>query len=159
MPNPLTPAQRQALKGRAHGLAPVVLIGAGGLTAAVLAEIDRALAAHELIKIRVAGDDRARRDALLAEICGHSGSAPVQHIGKMLVVYRERVEPPAPAVPARPKPRARLAPRARPAPPGADRAGATARPRIRRAARRAAPKPPARAARPARARRGKARPR
>jgi putative YhbY family RNA-binding protein len=159
MPNSLTPAQRQALKGRAHGLAPVVLIGAGGLTPAVLAEIDRALAAHELIKIRVAGEDRAQRDTLLAEICERSASAPVQHIGKILVVYRERVAPPAPAVPARPKRPSRPAKRAGPRSPRAAREGAPARPRVRRAPRRAAPQPPARGARPVRARRGKARPR
>jgi putative YhbY family RNA-binding protein len=156
MPKPLTPAQRQALKGRAHGLDPVVLIGAGGLTPAVLAEIDRALAAHELIKIRVAGEDRAQRDALLAEICERSESAPVQHIGKILVVYRERVEPP---VPARPKPPSRPAKRAGPRSPRPVREGAPARPRIRRPPSRAAPQPPARGARPVRARRGKARPR
>jgi putative YhbY family RNA-binding protein len=156
MQNPLTPAQRQALKGRAHRLAPVVLIGAGGLTAAVSAEIERALAAHELIKIRVAGEDRAQRDALLAEICERSGSAPVQHIGKILVVYRERVEPPAmpirPTVPDQP---VRPPKRARPGQP----ARAQTRSRVRRPPRRTALQPPARGARAPRARRGKARPR
>ncbi|MCZ7563905.1 MAG: YhbY family RNA-binding protein [Burkholderiales bacterium] len=106
---PLTPAARQALKARAHALAPVVLVGAGGLTPAVFAEIDRALAAHELIKIRVAGEDRTARERLLARICERSGSVPVQHIGKILVVYRERVEPP-PASAAPPRPAARKPP-------------------------------------------------
>ncbi|MCL4802566.1 MAG: YhbY family RNA-binding protein [Burkholderiales bacterium] len=111
MPEPLTPAQRQALKARAHRLAPVVMVGAGGLTPAVLAEIERALAAHELIKIRVAGEDRDAREALLAEICERSGGAPVQHIGKVLVVYRERVEPPPPPAPP-PRPAKRKPPAA-----------------------------------------------
>ncbi|HTO47206.1 MAG TPA: ribosome assembly RNA-binding protein YhbY [Burkholderiales bacterium] len=86
----LTPAERQALKGRAHRLDPVVMIGAEGLTASVLAEVDRALRAHELIKIRVTSDDGDARERLLGEICAATGASPVQHIGKVLVVYRER---------------------------------------------------------------------
>jgi RNA-binding protein len=88
----LDAAARQALKARAHPLKPVVMIGEAGLTPQVLAEIERALVSHELIKIRVFGDDRTVRAALLAEICGLTGSAPVQQIGKLLVVWR-----PAPA--------------------------------------------------------------
>jgi len=90
----LNPAERQILKGRAHGLAPVVLIGASGLTPAVLAEIERALAAREIIKIRVMGENRDARAALMNEICAASGAAPVQHIGKILVIYREGPKPP-----------------------------------------------------------------
>jgi RNA-binding protein len=95
----LTPAQRQALRGRAHALDPVVLIGAAGLTPAVLAEIHRALDAHELIKIRLLGADREERDRLWADVCSATGAAPVQHIGKVIVIFRERAEespPPAP---------------------------------------------------------------
>jgi RNA-binding protein len=92
MPKELTPAVRQALKGRAHRLDPVVMIGAEGLTAGVLAEIDRALQAHELIKIRVVSGDGNTRERLLGEICAAAGASPVQHIGKVLVVYRERRE-------------------------------------------------------------------
>jgi putative YhbY family RNA-binding protein len=102
----LTPAERQALKGRAHRLNPVVLIGEAGLGPAVLAEIDRALNAHELIKIRVMGADRDARETLLAEVCAATGAAPVQHIGKVLVVYRER---PPEAVEDIPPPRKRAA--------------------------------------------------
>lgn len=108
MAKELTPAERQALKGRAHRLNPVVLIGESGLGPAVLAEIDRALNAHELIKIRVMGAARDTREALLAEVCGATGAAPVQHIGKVLVVYRERppeaaedIPPPRKAPPRR----------------------------------------------------------
>ena len=85
----LSPSERRALKARAHGLEPVVLVGDKGLTAAVLAEIDRALAAHELIKVRVQAE-RGERTVLLAEICTGTRALPVQQIGKMLVVFRKR---------------------------------------------------------------------
>lgn len=112
MATELTSAQRQALKGRAHALDPVVLIGAPGLTPAVLAEVHRALASHELIKIRIMGADRLERERLLGEICGATGAAPVQHIGKVIVIYRERPEESPPAAPPRAaKSAARAAPR------------------------------------------------
>jgi RNA-binding protein len=88
----LDAAARKALRAQAHPLKPVVMIGDAGLTPAVLAEIDRALGSHQLIKVRVLGDDREARDRLLAEIASRTGSAPVQHIGKLLVFWR-----PAPA--------------------------------------------------------------
>ncbi|CAG9186614.1 MULTISPECIES: YhbY family RNA-binding protein [Cupriavidus] len=84
----LIPAQRSELRSRAHGLNPVVMIGAEGLTRAVLAEIDRSLAAHDLIKIRVFGDDREARIAIYEAICDELDAAPIQHIGKLLVVWR-----------------------------------------------------------------------
>lgn len=106
MPKELTPADRQLLKGRAHRLDPVVWIGADGLTAAVRAELERALKAHELIKIRVMAGDGDARERLLGAICAATDSSPVQHIGKVLVVYRERppAEQPAPP-PRKPAPR------------------------------------------------------
>ena len=119
MPRELTPAERQALKGRAHHLKPVVLVGEAGLTPSVAGEIERALLAHELIKIRVISAERAARDALLGEVCAASGAAPVQHIGKVLVIFRERPPEetaPAPAVPPR-----RAARSKRPAPRGTPR--------------------------------------
>jgi RNA-binding protein len=88
----LTPEERRQLKGLAHRLDPVVTIGAAGLTAAVAAEVRKALQAHQLIKIRVSGRDRAQRDMLLAEICAAADASAVQHIGNVLVVYRERYE-------------------------------------------------------------------
>jgi putative YhbY family RNA-binding protein len=100
----LTPAERQALKGRAHRLKPVVLVGEAGLTPTVAGEIERALTAHELIKIRVMGAERAAREALLGAVCAATGAAPVQHIGKVLVIFRERPPEetaPPPAVPPR----------------------------------------------------------
>ena len=98
---------RQALKARAHGLDPVVLLGAHGLTPAVMREIDRALAAHELIKVRVPGDERELRAAMFARIAGELNAARVQAIGKLLVLYRPlpeeggREAKPLPAAPGR----------------------------------------------------------
>ena len=86
----LTPAQRRALRARAHHLHPVVMIGDAGLTATVTREIDIALKSHELIKIRVLGDDRDARQSLIDSICSQLDAAAVQHIGKILVVYRPR---------------------------------------------------------------------
>jgi RNA-binding protein len=91
----LTSAQRRELRARAHALHPVVIIGDAGLTATVLQEIDRNLASHELIKIRVFSDAHATRVALLGEICATLAAAPVQHIGKILVVYRPNPDEPA----------------------------------------------------------------
>ena len=88
----LTPAQRRFLKAQAHGLNPVVMIGDAGLSEAVLKEAEATLARHELIKIKVHSDDRASREALLAELCSQLGAAPVQHIGKILVIYRPAKE-------------------------------------------------------------------
>jgi putative YhbY family RNA-binding protein len=83
-------AQRKALKARAHRLDPVVQIGGQGVTPAVLAEIGRALAAHELIKVRAGAMDRHSREAALAEICRRCGASPVQHVGKVLVLYKAK---------------------------------------------------------------------
>jgi RNA-binding protein len=89
----LTPAQRQYLKGLAHSRQPVVMIGNQGLTAAVLKEVERGLAAHELIKIKAATDEPDTRRAWLEEICTATGAAPVQQIGKVLVIYRAAAKP------------------------------------------------------------------
>ena len=122
---PLTPSDRRELKARAHALKPVVMIGNDGLSPAVLGEIERALKSHELIKIRVAGDDRDARVACLAEICARTGAQTVQHIGKILVIFRldpapepSRVTPRRPATEStraeRAIARTEEAPRARP---------------------------------------------
>ncbi len=89
----LTPAQRQHLKGLAHARHPVVIIGDKGLSPAVLKEAERALAAHELIKIKAASSDKAQREAWLQSLCESLGAAPVQHIGKILVLYRAAENP------------------------------------------------------------------
>ncbi len=88
----LSPTRRRELKARAHALDPVVLIGGAGLSPAVLAEIDRALKSHELIKVRVNGNDRPEREAILVEICKQTGAQPVQHIGRILVLFRQNRE-------------------------------------------------------------------
>jgi putative YhbY family RNA-binding protein len=88
----LSPTRRKALKARAHRLNPVVMIGGKGLTDAVLREIDANLKSHELIKVKVASDERDERESYLARICGTLQAAPVQHIGKTLVLYRENPE-------------------------------------------------------------------
>lgn len=159
---PLSPAERQLLKARAHALDPVVMIGGGGVTDTVAAEIDRALTRHELIKIRVLGDDREARARYLEEICARTGARPVQHIGKILVVYRphppEALPESAPLTPgrkSRPKPKSgpgrvlgRAAPRARSSGPSystrATRgtAGTTSRPSRRTSGKSAAGKRP-----------------
>ena len=89
----LTPAQRQFLKGLAHARQTVVMIGNQGLTAAVLKEVGLALNAHELIKIKAATDEPDTRRAWMEEICAATGAAPVQQIGKVLVIYRTAAKP------------------------------------------------------------------
>jgi putative YhbY family RNA-binding protein len=84
----LTVAQRLELKGRAHSLSPIVIIGNAGLTPAVLDEIERSLKSHDLLKIRVMNDDREARAAMQEEICKTLNAGAVQHIGKILVIYR-----------------------------------------------------------------------
>lgn len=88
----LTPAERKAHRADAHHLDPVVMIGGEGLTPAVTKEADAALKAHGLIKVRVFSDDRETRETIFATLCEQLGAAPVQHIGKLLVLWRP-VEP------------------------------------------------------------------
>ncbi|MBL8331940.1 MAG: YhbY family RNA-binding protein [Rubrivivax sp.] len=84
----LSPAERKDKRGQAHHLDPVVMIGADGLTPAVEREVDAALKAHGLIKVRMFSDDRASREAALLALADKLGAAPVQHIGKLLVLWR-----------------------------------------------------------------------
>ncbi len=84
----MTPAERREHRANAHHLDPVVMIGADGLTAAVQKEIDAALNAHGLIKVRVLGDDRAAREAMYQQLAADLNAAPIQHIGKLLVLWR-----------------------------------------------------------------------
>ena len=99
----LTAAERRELRARAHHLNPIVMIGEAGLTPPVLHEIDLALKSHELIKIRVLGDDRDRRGRLGGEICAALDAAEIQSIGKMIVLYRPRPEESAAAKKASPR--------------------------------------------------------
>lgn len=97
----ITADQRRSLRSRAHTLSPVVSISQNGLTESVLKEIGVCLDSHELIKIRVYNDDREERDRFLNEICENLGAAPVQHIGKLLVVWRPAPEKKAAPVKSR----------------------------------------------------------
>ncbi|HXN10183.1 MAG TPA: YhbY family RNA-binding protein [Steroidobacteraceae bacterium] len=84
----LTPVQRRYLRGRGHALKPVIQVGQQGLTAAVLAEAVRALADHELIKVRVQAADRNARDALIAELTARSGGTLVGRVGHVALLFR-----------------------------------------------------------------------
>ena len=84
----LTTAQRKAHRANAHHLDPVVLIGGDGLSPSVKKEIDAALNAHGLIKVRVFSDDRSAREAMFQTIAEELNAAPIQHIGKLLVLWR-----------------------------------------------------------------------
>ena len=100
-PIELTSAQRRALKAEAHPLKPVVIIGQHGLSETVIAETDRALAAHGLIKVRILDEVRDDRNAMLDALCSATASAAVQHIGKTLVLWRPKPEAPTPEAPRR----------------------------------------------------------
>ena len=84
----LTPAERKQHRGDAHHLEPVVLIGAEGLTSAVLKEADGALNAHGLIKVRMFSDDRQVREAAFDQLAEELNAAPIQHIGKLFILWR-----------------------------------------------------------------------
>src|SRR5436190_16794893 len=84
----LTPSERKEKRADAHHLNPVVLIGGEGLTPSVVKETDAALNAHGLIKVRVFSDDRAARDEMLTTLADKLNAAPIQHIGKLLVLWR-----------------------------------------------------------------------
>ncbi|MBK6648873.1 MAG: YhbY family RNA-binding protein [Betaproteobacteria bacterium] len=84
----LTIAQRKEHRAEAHHLNPVVMIGNDGLTDAVKKETDAALNAHGLIKVRVLGDDREARSLMYLALCDELNAAPIQHIGKLLVLWR-----------------------------------------------------------------------
>jgi RNA-binding protein len=88
----LSIAQRKEYRALAHHLTPVVMIGSDGLTDAVRLETDAALNAHGLIKVRVLGDDREEREAVYHSLCDELGAAPIQHIGKLLVLWRPKPE-------------------------------------------------------------------
>jgi putative YhbY family RNA-binding protein len=88
----LTPAQRKVHRAEAHHLDPIVMVGGDGLTPAVKKEADAALKAHGLIKIRVFSDDRPAREAMLQSLAEDLDAAPIQHIGKLLVLWRPMPE-------------------------------------------------------------------
>jgi RNA-binding protein len=92
MPLSLTARERTKLKAQAHALEPVVQLGNAGLSDAVVAEVDRALTAHELIKVRIGGDDREARVALGDALSERTDAAIVQRVGKIVVLWRPEPE-------------------------------------------------------------------
>lgn len=88
----LTPVRRRALAAAAHALRPVVMIGEAGLSQNVMHELDLGLKSHQLIKVKVLTGEREMRNGLLDEICQRLAAAPIQHIGKILVIYRPEPE-------------------------------------------------------------------
>lgn len=92
MPVSLTTRERAHLKARAHKLEPTVFVGHHGVTPSVITEVDRALTVHELIKVKVLGDDRDAREAIGHRLCEGTDAAPVQQVGKVIVLWRPKPE-------------------------------------------------------------------
>ncbi|MCC4604357.1 ribosome assembly RNA-binding protein YhbY [Xanthomonas campestris pv. badrii] len=88
----LTSAQNRFLRGQAHGLKALLQTGGKGVTPAFVAELEDVLERHELIKVKVASEDRETRDALIAELVEQTGSALVQRIGHIAILYRPSKE-------------------------------------------------------------------
>ncbi len=84
----LTSRERAHLKGRAHALEPAVQVGHGGLSEAVLIELERALTAHQLIKVKINDGAREARRAIADDICARTGAAKVHQVGKIIVLWR-----------------------------------------------------------------------
>ena len=91
----LTPRERAHLKARAHALEPRVQVGHAGLTTALAAEVDRALAAHELIKVKILDADRHVRAGIADALCAQTDAALVQSVGKVVILWRPKPEPAA----------------------------------------------------------------
>jgi RNA-binding protein len=96
---PLSPSQRRYLRGLAHPLKPVLMLGGKGVTPSVLAELNHALDDHELIKVKLSGADREERESSLAQLMAASGAESVQRIGHVAVLYRRNEEQPGIALP------------------------------------------------------------
>ena len=86
----LTSRERAHLKARAHALEPFVHVGQAGVSDELVAEVERALTAHELIKVRIGGADRAERAALGDRIADATGAAVVHRVGKVVILWRPR---------------------------------------------------------------------
>ena len=95
----LSSNQKRYLRGLAHDLRPVILVGAKGVGDSLIAELDLALDHHELVKVRVAAEDREARDAMVAQLVERSGAALVQRIGNVACLYRANAEKPQIALP------------------------------------------------------------
>jgi RNA-binding protein len=95
----LSASQRRYLRGLAHALKPVILTGSKGVTPALLSEFAGALDQHELVKVRLAGEDRAARDAQIEALAAGTGAVLVQHIGRTAAFYRRNAQRPRLALP------------------------------------------------------------
>jgi RNA-binding protein len=84
----LTSAQTRFLRGQAHDLRAMLQVGGKGITDALVAEVAAALEQHELIKVKVAAEDREARDAMIGELADRAGAALVQRIGHTAVLYK-----------------------------------------------------------------------
>ncbi|PKM46168.1 MAG: ribosome assembly RNA-binding protein YhbY [Gammaproteobacteria bacterium HGW-Gammaproteobacteria-1] len=89
----LTQAQKRHLRKLAHTLKPVIIVGNAGVSPALVQELDTTLEHHELVKVRVNGEDRAARQAMVVELCDKSGGELVQTIGHIAVLYRRAEKP------------------------------------------------------------------
>lgn len=92
MPPTVTPRERAKLKARAHALEPIVQVGHAGATDRLVTEIDRALAAHELIKVKVTAPDRDEREVICEDIAARTDATMVQRVGKVVVLWRPKPE-------------------------------------------------------------------
>lgn len=99
MSTPLSATQKRYLRSLAHPLKPVILMGGKGLTESLLAELDLALEHHELVKVRLAADDREAREELVTTLADRSSAQLVQRIGNVACLYRPRVEAPMISLP------------------------------------------------------------
>jgi len=96
---PLSSAQRRYLRGLAHPLKAVLMLGGKGVTPSLLAELEHALDDHELVKLKLSGADRTEREAALTQLLDASGAEKVQTIGHVAVLYRRNEEQPRIALP------------------------------------------------------------
>lgn len=91
-PTQLSNNQKKYLRGIAHGLNPMIIVGANGITESLMAELDGTLTQHELLKIKLANDDREERKEMVETILAETGALLVQTVGKMCVIYRQNEE-------------------------------------------------------------------
>ena len=94
MSTALSNPQKRYLRGLAHDLKPVVMVGAKGITPSLVAELHQALEQHELVKVKVAAEDRETRDGWIADLAGQSASELVSRIGHTAVLYRHSTDKP-----------------------------------------------------------------
>ena len=95
----LSENQKRHLRGLGHALKPVVMVGGNGLSEGVMREIALSIEHHELIKVKVAAGDRELRDAMIGEICEHTGAELVQRVGNMALLFLRNAKKPKVEIP------------------------------------------------------------